>query len=130
MRGGCLLFGGHLAHVDPDADDLARLHAHGAGRVLAAAAAAAVGGARGDGGVLDALAPGPRLPVVHGARVLVAAAHLLQGAGVGTLDAPWGCTEGQRAREGQRWDGGCLRMNPDMLQRDVSTTSTSTSRKP
>ena len=99
---GYLLFGWHLAHVDPDADDLARLHAHGAGGVLAPpATAAGVGGAGGDGGVLDALAPGPRLPVVDGARVLVAAAHLLQGAGVGALDAPWGAQRGgQRSREG------------------------------
>jgi len=107
-----LLFGRHLTHVDPDADHLARLHAHRASGVLARPgppANAAVGDG-GDGRVLDALTPGPGLPVVDGAGVLVAAPHLLQGAAVGARDAPWGPqgVNGKRKNRSEGSDGGIL----------------------
>lgn len=75
-----LLFGRHLSHVDFYADDLARLHTHGAGGLVCAG-----GGIEGGcGGVLHALSPGSRLPVIHDTRMLITVPHLLQGTGVRT----------------------------------------------
>ncbi len=75
-----LLFGRHLSDVDFYADDLARLHTHGAGGLVCAG-----GGIEGGcGGVLHTLSPGARLPVIHDARMLITVPHLLQGTGVRT----------------------------------------------
>lgn len=126
MARALLLFGRHLTHVDPDTDHLACLHAHRASGLLArprpstTAATAAVGDG-GDGHVLDALTPGPRLPVVDGAGVVVAAPHLLQGAGVGARNTPWGHQEvnGKRKNRSEGSDGGNL-----MDERDGKKTKT------
>lgn len=85
------LLGRHLAHVDPDTDHLPGLHAGGAGPGAPGAQRGVEGG---DGGVLGAGAPGPRLPVVDGAGVLVAVADLLQGAAVGAQGAAWSRQDG------------------------------------
>ena len=85
VQWGSLLLGWDLAHVDPDADDLARLDACGAGGEVIPAGAVGGPGI----GVLRAGPPRARLPVVHGAGVLVAVPHLLQRAAVWTQRPPW-----------------------------------------
>lgn len=77
------LLGGHLSHVDPDADDLAGLHPHVAGTRTAAAGSDPRRGVEGrGGGVLGAGPPRPRLPVVNRAGVFVTVTHLQEGAAV------------------------------------------------
>lgn len=85
VRTKLLLFRRNLAHIDPDTDDLACLQPHGAGGVAALCSTHRCVAGR-DGRVLYALPPRASLPVVHGAGVVVAVPHLLQGTDVGTLD--------------------------------------------
>lgn len=88
---GVLLLRRHLSHVDAHADDLAGLHSHGAGALAVCAADTdARGRVEGRGrGVFGAGTPRPRLPVVHGAGVLVTVPHLLEGGAVGTQGSTW-----------------------------------------
>ena len=70
-----LLLGSHLAHVDSHTDDFSRLHAHRARGLPIPCCGCIEGWHR---CVLYTLTPGTSLPVVHSARVLIAAAHFLQ----------------------------------------------------
>lgn len=81
-----LLFGSYLAHVDPHTDDFPCLHANGA-RGLPVPSRGRVEGRHWS--VLDALAPGTGLPVVHGAGMLVTATHLLQSTAVWTVSSTY-----------------------------------------
>lgn len=81
-----LLFGSHLANIDPHTDDFSCLHANRA-RGLPVPSCSCVEGW--NWGVLDALAPGTSLPVVHSTGMLVTAAHLLQSTAIWTLSSTY-----------------------------------------
>lgn len=83
-----LLFWRNLAHIDPDTDDLAGLHPHWAGGIVATCSTHRCVAGR-NGRVLYALPPRAGLPVVHSAGMVIAVPHLLQGTDVWTLDSTW-----------------------------------------
>ena len=81
-----LLFGSHLANIDPHTYDFSCLHANGA-RGLPVPSCSCVEGR--NWSVLDTLAPGSSLPVVHSTGMLVTAAYLLQSTGVWALNSTY-----------------------------------------
>ena len=92
-----LLFGAHLANIDPHTDDFSCLHAYGA-RGLPVPSCSCVEGR--NWSVLDTLAPGTGLPVVHSAGMLVTAAHLLQSTAVWTLNSTYKNRQYEQVRYG------------------------------
>lgn len=91
-----LLLGSHLAHVDSHADDFPGLHAHRTWRLPIPCCGCIEGW---HWCILYTLTPGTSLPVVHSARMLIAAAHLLQSTAVRAANSTYKNGQWQQIRQ-------------------------------